>query len=332
MSQDRSIVVQVDDRVRLLAAALAMTNWPEQEQERQPHGVHAHAKATRKHLADFANHQAVRTMQELLDAGQTPETLLGFAACLNWPGLRARGDLPEWTPREWPAQLRDLYRAGRLTNFWEDEAVVWEQAISQAQKALAGADILDLQEQFFGPLNVKLVFHPNLCYPTDQEIGFRREDELYCVVPPRIAWGTNPPWPYDDDPAWAYAVTFSKYTELLLREYIQSHPTPFEFARSSQLPVPESFQQRHPDWFDQFAVIFVGGATAIFLERALGQSEAESFILMQHKAHGFTILPSAVSVLQRYLAEQQAGKFGEFADYVPAFRDSLRIAEKLSKM
>lgn len=332
MSQERLISIQIDDRIRLLSAILSLTDWPQREQAEKPHGVHTHAKATQRFLADSADHVVIQSTQDLLNSGHTPEHVLGFAAYLNWPGLRAPGELPEWTPDRWTAQMRDFHRAGRLPDLWEDEAPAWNQAITEAEKVFpADLDMLDLLSKFFGKRDESLTFQPNLCYPTDHVIGFRRDDELYCVAPPRLAWGDNSPWPYDDDPAWAYAVAFGVYARLLLREYLGSHPGEVEFAKNARLPLPEDFRQRNPDWFDQFAVIFVGAATAIFLSETLGKADSDAFILMEHKAQGFDILPSAVTVLQTYLKERQDGRFKEFADFLPMFRDSLHISERMSK-
>jgi len=94
MSPERSITIQVDDRIRLLASALALTDWPQREQANKPHGVHPHAKATQRFLADAAHHDAVRSLQALLDAGHTPEELVGAAVYLGWPESSASGSLP----------------------------------------------------------------------------------------------------------------------------------------------------------------------------------------------------------------------------------------------
>jgi hypothetical protein len=329
MSQERFITVRIDDRVRLLAAILSLTDWPQREQADKPHGVHAHARATQRFLADFADHPAVHSTQDLLNAGYALELLLGFAAYLNWPELDVPGARPEWAPHWWPSQIRDFYWASGLQVFWGKETPVWEQAIREAEHAFpASLDMLGLLEEFFGPRNVHLVFHPNLCYPTDRPIGFQRNNELVCVAPPPIAWGDNPPWPYDDDPAWACATAFGTYARTLLKAYLKAHPRETERARSGHLPVPEDFRKQHPDWFDQFALIFVDGVTAVFLGSTLGKAEADAFILMEHKAHVFAILPAAVGALQTYLADHKAGRYGEFADFLPTFHESLQAPGK----
>jgi hypothetical protein len=329
---DSPISVRIDDRIRLLSAILAMTTWPEQEQDRQPHGVHAHARMTRAHLTEDEYHPAVLSMQELLEAGLALDTIFSFAACLNWPGLRARGGVPEWASKEWPAQVRDFMHRTRLRNLWEEETSTWNHAAEQAARALKDCQPLDLLGKFFGTSQVKLVFQPNLCYPTDRSVGFRRDKSVVAISPPRIAWGNNPPWPYDDDAAATCQDAFRAFTRVLLREYLAKHPEPIEQARRIKLPIPNVFRAQNPDWLDQFAVIFISGATAIFLEQTFGEGEAKSYVMMTHKAHNFKVLPSVIEVLRHYLSEQERGKYDSFAEFIPTFCKGLRVTEQLKRL
>lgn len=63
----RQLTVRLDDRVRLISAVLAATNYPDKSQARRKHGTHAHARATRKWLIDFMSHPAIHAAQVLLD-------------------------------------------------------------------------------------------------------------------------------------------------------------------------------------------------------------------------------------------------------------------------
>lgn len=330
---DCPITIQVDNRIRLLSTILAATTWPVEEQARHPHGVHAHAKATRVHVVKAEDHAAVQTMQELKERGLSLDDIFSYATCLNWPGLRARGtDLPDWAPKEWSAQIRDFMHSHRIRELWEQDEQTWEDAEAQAGRALAKGEPRELLERFFGPLELELAFQPNLCFPTNETLGFHAEKKIVCVCPPRVAWGNNPPWPYDDDPAATYAEAIGTYAKVILKEYLEQHPKETEQAKSGQLPVPNTFRARYPEWFDQFAVIFVSGVTAIFLEEAFGKAESGAYIVMAHKAHGFKILPTAIDVLQRYLVGQAEGKYGEFADYMPTFSKTLRVAERVKHL
>lgn len=326
---EQGIVVRVDDRVRLMTALLARTNWPEQEQAARPHGVHAHARATHKHLEEFGDHAAVERMQGLLDGGRTLAELFGFALGLSWPGLRARGDVPEWVPSGWTAEIRNFHIAGKLASFWQDEKAIWDEAMSDLEDIFAEGDVAGFLTPYLGQVEQTLVFMPNLSYPTAEVVGLMHGEEIWCVAPPQLATGTNPPWPYKDDPAWAVRTAFEGFATVLVMDYLARHDEAAENLKEGPLPVPEAFREAHPDWQEQFARIFVGAATAIYLEETAGGPEAEAFIMMEHKTQGFDILPGAVSVLRRYLNEREAGKFTELADFLPVFRNHLRVAARL---
>jgi hypothetical protein len=113
---------------------------------------------------------------------------------------------------------------------------------------------------------------------------------------------------------------------------MDTHPEEAQEAERAHLPVPNTFLARYPNWFDQFAVLFVSGLTAIALKQSFNQQEADAFIVMAHKAHGFKMLPAVIDVLEHFLRERQAGKYPDFASYMPAFFKTLRVAAKLQKL
>lgn len=328
-----NITVRVDDRVRTLATLLALTTWPEEEQAYKPHGVHAHAKAIRGALSQLEGHPAVIRMQELIESGRRLDEIFSYTNALSWPGMRARSaDLPSWAPEDWSSNLREFVNANRVRDLWERDKSAWTQAEDQARTALAtGGDPSLLLGQFFGRESLEFIFQPNLCFPSADTVGFRTGKALTCICPPPVAWGNNPPWPYDDNPAETYREAFITYARLLLREFFVSHPEAAELARQGRLPVPNAFLARYPDWFDQFSVIITTGLTALALRQFYGEQEEAAYVVMSHKAHGFQILPAVVDVLRYYLEGQAAGKYVNFADYLPSFFSSLRVAEKIKK-
>ncbi|MCC6904831.1 MAG: hypothetical protein IT326_03245, partial [Anaerolineae bacterium] len=249
-----AIKVLIDERIRLLTAVLAATRWPEDEQQQKPHGVHAQARLVRNTLlqAGAAEHPATVIMQTLLDGGHTLDELFSYAVCLDWPGLRARGAaLPAWAPKEWSANLRDFMHTFHLKDLWERDRAPWDAAVEQAGRAIATGDPVAFLAQFFGESKAEWVFQPNLLYPTAETAAFFWANRLFCVCPPRIAWGTNPPWPYDDDPASTISDALIAYSRALLRRYLADYPAEVAEAEQSELPVPTSFRERHSDWFDQ---------------------------------------------------------------------------------
>ncbi len=84
------VYVKLDDRIRLIACALAASRYPDDAQQRHRHGTHAHARATRKYLANFSNHPAVRSLQALLDRGAPLEAIFTLARALHFDGMEIR--------------------------------------------------------------------------------------------------------------------------------------------------------------------------------------------------------------------------------------------------
>jgi hypothetical protein len=193
-------------------------------------------------------------------------------------------------------------------------------------------DPLLMLSRFFGPQRADLVFMPNICYPTSETLGFRDGKRLVCIDPPPIAWGNNAPWPFDDTPADTPRDAFSAYAKILLGEMFDANPEAAEAARKVKLPVPNTFISRHPDWFDQFAVLFVSGVTALYLRETFNAIEAKAYTMMVHKAHGFEALASVIDVLDKYLESQAAGKYATFIEYLPTFTKAMRVAEGLKKV
>src|SRR5579871_4006036 len=98
--EKRQIVIRVDDRVRLISAVLAATNYPDKSQERKKHGTHLHARGTRKTVMEFNHHPAVSAMQVLLDQSVPLASIYNYALRLAWPALTI-DDVPRWVPPKW---------------------------------------------------------------------------------------------------------------------------------------------------------------------------------------------------------------------------------------
>ncbi|MGF1507313.1 MAG: hypothetical protein ACFB51_19625 [Anaerolineae bacterium] len=329
-----TLTVKVDDRIRLMSALLAMTTWPMQEQDEKPRGIHAHARATRQHLREFEDHPAVLTMQELLESGRTLDSIFSYVTCLQWPGLRARSkDRPDWAPADWSQQMRDLMFSSRLQDFWgEPDEGPWYDAEQQAHHAVDAVDMRPLLSEFFTRVPDEMIQHPNISFPTGQAVAFRWGKRLFAAVPPQIAWGNNPPWPYDEDPAYTQGEAFGAYARTLLRAELKRFPEQVEPASQETLPVPNAFRAKFPEWFDQFAVLFISGLTTIYLEETLGPAESKAYVVMAHKAHGFDVLPAVVDVLSRYRQQHAEGKFGAFGEYLTAFQRALRVTQRLKNL
>jgi hypothetical protein len=324
------VAVRLDNRLRFMSAVLAATRWPEESQQRQPHGTHAHARATRKFLHDFMDHPAVQSMQLLLDQGAPLEAMLTFGLYLSWPALELEIDvLPGWVPPRWIMELRDFKQLTEIEAWWAQEDSVWEKSQQESERMFAEAAFKPFLEPFVGEVKEDLVFVPNISYPTDQEIGLRVEHELICVTAPRLAWGDSAPWPFDEDPAHVYRAALSQFGRLLLHKYLHRNAKRLAEAAKTPLPVGDEFVALYPSWEEQFVALWLSAAVAIYLEDYVSQAEAKAYVLMARKAQNMTILPGTISVLRRYLTEREAGRYQDMMDFLPIFPKQLRVAKRI---
>ncbi len=323
------IFVTVDDRARLISAVLSVTDWPALEQVRRRHRAHTHARSTAKWVQRFANHPAVHSLQTLLDQNTPLEAVYTYALHLSWPQMRMETVLP-WAPPYWDEQLQDFYAQAELETLWQEEALPWERAQEEAQQVIAGVDFRRFLAPFFGNIQERFVLMPNISYPTDTEVGVRLDDTLFCLAPPRIAWGENEPWPFDDDAAHILRGALMRYAQLLITAYLRLNAAAIAPSTTTPLPVSDAFRRTYPTWSNQFTALFVGGAVTLFLEETFGAQEAKAYVLMEKRTNGLDILPSVVDVLKRYLEEREEGRYHQLVDYLPTFGKHLRIAQGLS--
>ena len=333
MSTQADVIVRLDDRLRLMSALLAATDWHEKTQKATPHGSHAHARATHKYLSEYQAHPATQTMQRLLDQGAPLEAMFTFVLCLSWPDLYLELDvLPGWVPPQWLSDLRHFYADTDLAGWWQQEDAVWQASQEESQRMFKDIAFKPFLQSFLGEVDEDLVFVPNISYPTDHEIGVRMGHELLCIAAPRLAWGDSPPWPFDEDPAHIYRAALSQYGRLLLANYLRQHTDHVAEASKTPLPVSDQFNEMYPTWETQFTALFGAAAVAIFLEDYVSLAEAKAYVLMARKAQGMTILPGTVSVLRRYLSERDTGRYESLLDFLPIFPKQLRIAKRITTL
>jgi len=328
MTELSQVHVRLDDRIRLMSALLAATDWPDRAQARKPHGCHPYARATRKYVSALATHPAALTLQGLLDKGAPLEALFTLAATLSWPDLTP-AKLPSWASPKWPAQLRDFQTVAALDSWHADEDAAWQKSAREAGHVLADARFQSFLQPFLGAVDEPLIFAPNIGYPADVELGVRAGRELIAIIPPRLAWGDSPPWPYQDDPVYLVRATLTRYVLLLLPPYLRKHAGQVAEAEKVALPVPDAFAKAHPSWQAQFTSLFTSGLIAIYLEDCVSAAEAKSYTLIERKAFGVALLPSIVSVLRYYLDGVAAGRYAELADFLPLFPKQLRVAKRI---
>lgn len=322
------ITVQLDDRVRLMSALMAATDYPDVAQARRPHGSHMHARGTRRYLARLRDHDAVRATQALLNAGTSPEALFALALGLSLPYFDS-DELPDWSPQGYDTLIRNFYQTAELDQWWADEAHEWEKAQADCARILSQVDIKAFLEPFTGPISESLVFLPNISYPTDYEFGVRSGDQLVAIVPPRLAWGDNPPWPFDEDAAHVIRAAIVQFGRQLMTPYFAEHAAQMTAIADAPLPVTPQFASQYPTWQEQFTAIFLSGIVGIYLEDYVSPKEANAYVLMERKVNGLSSLPAVISVLRRYLGERATGRYRALHEFLPVFPKQLRIANRI---
>lgn len=326
----KRVIVRVDDRVRLLSAVLAATDYPEKSQARKRHGTHAHARGTRRLVADFSSHPAVHALQVLLDQRIPLASSFSYVLRLTWPGLESDDDMPRWVPPRWNEHLRHFYEVVGLERWWAHESMQWDTPVRHLREAFANVDLHTFLAPFVGRVVETLWLTPNICYPTDETIGLRVGSDLITVMPPPVAWGDSPPWPYKDDPALAYRRALTEFGGLLMNAYLRQHEDVVRELAEKPLPVDEGYAAAHHGWYDQFMGIFKAALVTLFFEDAGSSLEARSFTQYMQKVEQLPMLPGVVGVFRRYLEEYNAGNYPSFADYLPHLPKHLKLARTFS--
>lgn len=333
MSSSTPVKIMLDDRLRLISTALAATDYPEKAQERKRHHAHAHARAAIKHLQDreMSKHPAIVALQDMLNQGVPIEAIFSLGMYLKWPDLSAPA-FPDWMPDGWNVQLRDFYEKAEIGQFWLAADKSWQNASSESERIFTEkVHFKELLEKFVGEIKEDFVFVPNLLWPANREVGIRVENQLISIVPPPLAWGESPPWPYDEETRLAehtYPMALAQYARLLMLNYLRNHADELSDATEKDLPINDELKVQYPTWEDQFLALFQSGIVAIYLEDYINLTEARGFMLMEKRVRKMTELPGTVSVLRRFL-QQKGKKYKTLAEFLRVFPTQLRVAKKI---
>jgi hypothetical protein len=274
------VSVSVDNRVRLAAAVLAASRWPDHEQVEAPHAVHTHAKMTRQYVSDFADHPAASTINNLLEMGSLDLSEL-FTAVLrcSWPLLEPTETLPEgFADGIFLEQLADFYTDSAIAAFfWSDNNAVWDGAAQDLAAIFKGSKLPAFLDKLTGrELGRNIIIVPNLSYPTLQAIGVETAETFHLILPPPQAWGESPPWPYHEDPGVVVAQSCYALTGILLADELES------------LDDTQQALLRH-------------AAVTLCLEETINQQESMSYMVHSKKQHNLPDLPATVEKLRAAL-------------------------------
>ena len=211
---------------------------------------------------------------------------------------------------------------------------MWESAENQAKSVFTEVYFKESLEPFLGGIKEDFAFMPNVLWPADRNVGIRVGNQLIAIVPPALAWGESPPWPYDEDSMLAthvYPSAISQYARILLADYFRTHAEKVSAAAEKELPVGDLMAAEYPSWEEQFIELFKSAVVAIYLEDFMNETEARGYILMEKKVHNMTILPGTISVLRRFLQEK-GNRYDTLADFLTVFPAQLRVAKRIITM
>jgi hypothetical protein len=216
-----NIIVQIDNRVRLVSSVLAASHWPDHEQAQQPHAVHAQAKMTRQYVSDFTDHPAVAMANQALASGLSLTDLFAAAVRSSWPLFDPQEKLPEALgDGRWLEALADFYTDTAIAAFfWAEHNAVWRETVRDLEAIFEQEQLTAFLDRLVGhPLEREIAIVPNLLYPALQSIGTAASDTLYLILPPPRAVGESPPWSYGEDAGWVLAESCLSLSRLLLAD------------------------------------------------------------------------------------------------------------------
>ena len=321
--------VVIDDRVRLMSAVLALTDWPSREQQHMRFRPHSHARRTVAALEPFRDHPSVKTLQWVLDLGLALDSVYMYGLTLNWHEMTLHSRLP-WAPDGWEDDLADFRSRSQIDAWWSDNEADWTTAKDQIDQIVGDLALREFLKPFVGLAGEAFVLMPNVSFPALTSVGVRMNGHLVCIAPPRRAWGDNEPWPFDEDPGHIYSCLVLQYSRLLLAEYLRRHLDAVDAAAKTALPLDRSEFPAGATWSDQLIALVSKGLVALFLEQSLGRSESQSYVMMAERMEGNKALAAVVHVLNRYLVAYHQGQYQSFAEYLPQFPMHLRLARGLS--
>lgn len=274
--------ITIDERMRLVTAVLAASDWPDEEQKQQPHAVHSQAKQLRQFVQPFRSHPAVKGVNEALLNGVELEELFSAALRSTWPDFAPTTELPHLLKiNEWVHSLADFARETSIMMlFWSKHTAVWQEARADLEKIIAGDRLLSILGQLHdGEIETAVTLMPNLVYPALTPVVATTDDALMLLLPPPKAVGESPPWPYDEGPGWVVATVCRQLIPYLLVT---------ELAQMNR-------REQH---------LTLHTAAAFCLAQLMDESEAQAYLLRSKKAHDMPELPALFAKLQ---AEIESG-------------------------
>lgn len=271
-----NIQVTLDERIRLVTAVLAASDWPEIEQRDRPHAVHTHSKQTMQHVSSFKGHAAVRFVNDALRVGTPLNTLLDIIVRCEPPAYTPKQSLPALDgAAEWATAAAGFAIESKIGAFWEEHNEVWQTAVSECKTIFAESTLPRLMAQLTGEQRTVQLM-PSLVFPMLDPAVAKVNKTTTILLPPLKAWGESPPWPYKEDPLWV-AVGAAKG---LLADALAPLTTSLTVEQRATL---------------------VQAAVALSLGQLFDEFERQAYVVRIKKEESLPALPTITSKLRDWL-------------------------------
>lgn len=277
------IKVEIKDRTRLVMAVLAASDWPQHEQSQRTHAVHAHAKETRRFVQPYASHPAVIYANDAIARNVPLSDLFAAALRSTWPELHPYEQMPgPLLDGKWVQLLHEFLRDTAVAErFWSPHRALWDEAVADLADIFAASPLLSyLTTLTQRPLPQTVIVMPNLVFPALQTVLAETKQNLYVIVPPPLAVGESPPWPFREDPPTVQVAVCHALIDHLLADTLANLD-------------------------DTQAATLLHAITTLFLETAVDEGEAMAYLVRAKKQHKLPTLPLVVENLRQQLSKDQ---------------------------
>ena len=325
--------VHVDERVRLLAAALLLTDFPGKEQRDHPHKPHPLVEHTRPRLDQLRHHQAVQTIAAV-STGWPFLLIVPHVLRFSWPDFRSLPgvvepwvEIPALDGEEFRSSFRAFNEAVEQTGVWQDAAPAWDGLAQELKGVLAERDLAGFLMLFWGGTGRPFVAVPNPLTPRSKWIGLSAPDAHYAILPPPLILAdASEPVAYRSRALQTRSVAcheFSHSPEFHARKSASGLEPAYEEVMA-RTPANERFRESYPGATWQFSETLLRALQVAYLRRHEGTEAETRFLKSFSEAEGLESLAVWADKLESYLEGRKTGVYGGWDDYLPTYVEELR--------
>ncbi len=328
-----NLKVVVDERLRLLTAALLLTDLPAREQRERPHKVHPLAAMTATQLGHLRAHPCVLTIATV--AERSPFLLIvPHFLRLSWPDLVVQpGVVEPWaeigtlTDEGFLQSLRTFRDEVDRTGLWQMTTPIWKTLVDDLRRVLAERDLIGFLDLFWGDTGRIFIVLPNPLAPRGNWIGLYAPTAHYAVLPPwMIPPDSTLPVAYGHRAVYTRSVACHELSHGA-EFHSRKRTTGLEPAIADVMahtPVSQTFRRSHPGPIWPFTEVLLRAIQALYLRHNEDDDAATSFMQRTQQREGLDTLPSWVDRLEPYLEGRKVGRYTGWHEYLAIFLSALR--------